>query len=108
MEQSVLPLAALILLSYGGNTLLKKASSMNRYKSNNFPKCPACGSIGMATTLNEHIIPLPDEIEFRVSKLKLEPAKVVTRYVCPKACTNMWYMPKLPDMEKGILRSRRL
>ena len=102
MEQSVMPIATLILFGFGLNTLLKKASP----KRNGFPTCIECKSVGKREPLDGY--DLPDEIEYQLSKLKLPADKVVNRYVCPKGCTQMWYLPRLGDMEKGIVRSRRL
>ena len=109
MEQSILPIATLALFAYGANTLLKYASSRNSYKrGGTFPKCLQCGNGGVKVNLAHGVHELPDEIEYRVNKLGLDPEKVVTRYVCVKGCTQMWYLPRLGDMEKGIVRSQRL
>ena len=102
MDQSVMLIATLVLFGLGLNALLKKASPAGK----GFPTCIECGNVGKRQPLGGD--DLPDEIEYQLHKLKLPADKVVSRYVCPKGCTHMWYLPRIGDMDKGVIRSRRL
>lgn len=102
MDQSIMPIAALILFGFGLNSFLKKAGP----KRNGFPTCFECKRVGVRQELGHNN--LPDEIEYQLHKLGLPAEKVVNYYVCPIGCTHMWYLPRLGNMDKGILKSQRL
>lgn len=101
MEPAGFGLATLILLTYSVNAVLKRAAPARK----GFPTCQQCGRIGTRVT---NLGPdLPFEIGVYLSKYGL-PEKVVSRYLCPRGCSEMWYVPRLGDAERGVFVSNRL
>ena len=93
--------AGIILFGYGVILILKRLTP----KKKGFPTCFECGKVGVRVPLGKD--KLPDEIEYQLQKIGLSAEKVVTKFMCPKGCTFMWYMPRLGTMDRGMLKSRK-
>ena len=72
-----------------------------------FPYCrrPRCGKTCIRKSAEGRTLPF--EIQMYLACYKL-PEHVVSRYVCPKGHTEVWYVSRLGDVERGILISRDL
>lgn len=96
---------ALIFFTIAVDKILKRLSLPSKKYKREWPVCINCkkGSYKMPTIGTE----IPSEILYTLDEYEL-PEKVVTRFQCETGCSNIWWIPQLADMPKGVLRTRRV
>lgn len=93
---------ALILFIFAVDKILKRLSLGSKKGKRDWPKCLNCkkGCYRMPTIGTN----VPEEITHTLQKYDL-PEKVVTRFQCETGCSNIWWIPQLADMPKGVMRT---
>ena len=87
-------LGGLIVLGITVNELLKKVEKSYR----KFPWCKTCDKNLVKVSLPNA---LPLDVLRYLDAYRL-PAAVVSRFICPKGCYQLWFIPKFGNTEKAF------
>lgn len=95
----------LILFTVAVDRLLKRLSQPSKKDKRAWPVCLNCkkGCYRMPTLGFD----IPEEITYTLQKYDL-PEVVVTRYMCESGCSYIWHIPRLGNMERGVMRTVRI
>ena len=93
-------LGGLVVFGFTVNGLLKRVEKSSR----KFPWCRIDGRNMQKVSLPKH---LPDEVLRYLDEHQL-PAFVVSRYICPNGCYQLWFIPKLGNTERAFFLREQL
>lgn len=95
----------LIAIGVSLNSLMKWAQP--KQPKGDFPRCMTPGCVRTCIRQSAEGRIMPSQVIGYLIDHDLRP-NVVTRYVCPKGHTEVWYVPRLGDAERCCLVSRNL
>src|SRR5690349_15723055 len=85
----------LALLAVFADRILRKFEAPSR----KFPWCRTCGKNMVSVPLSKA---LPDEIRRYLEHHELPPV-VASKFICPKGCYQLWFIPKFSNTDKAFL-----
>ena len=101
MDQAGIFLGGLVLLAITVDGLLRRVEKSAR----KFPWCRTCGKhMNTVTTLPRV---LPAEIRLYLDRHQL-PTSVVSRFICPKGCYQLWFIPRFGNAERAFFLREEL
>lgn len=93
-------LGGLMVFGFTVHGLLKRVDKSSR----KFPSCRSCPRELKKVSLPNH---LPDGVLRYLDEYRLPPA-LVSRFICPNGCYQLWFIPKLGNTERAFFLREQL